>query len=286
MKKLDISSVHPKTLSKYKKLIPYKYRHLLKEKSFILGLEIDSEPFGICICQLDLFLKTCVICHLNAPENSIEIILKTLEEHLKKQQFLSIVFTYEDNPYLESLLDRKIGWSPSSPWASRYSFDCKNFHPAWFEKKYHLPKKYKITPWINIFEKQDEVQHIKFHLQQYCVPLYLSPFLLEKYIQTMNSLALIYEDRVVGWILTHTYPDKVNTVVYTNLYVYPNQRFTGLAIFLLIESIKLQQNSSIRWSSFEVLHHSTSRSWKKFCDSRLRPYSIDTREFVRRHKEI
>jgi len=282
----DISNLNPDQLALYQQLTPSEYRYLFEPSTLMVGIEDNDIPRGICLCQIDSFFKNCLICHLNAPEDLVGELLSVLEEHLRNIKYLNLFITYKKDKSLDQILQSDGGWCDPQTWATRYIFESKTFHPKWLERKYNLPQNYKIIHWEEIQKNEEEQSRIKFHLKQYGVPEYLSPFVNDEYIQSINSLALLHEKHVVGWMITHTFPDAPDTVRYSSLYVHPDNRHMSYSIMLLIQSIKLQKATPIPYSHFEILHSSAPMSWKKFCRCRLKPHTKKVVQLSRRKKEL
>ena len=69
-------------------------------------------------------------------------------------------------------------------------------------------------------------------------PDQLNPFQDEAFIEPLNSLGLRYKGEIVGWMITHR--TARDTIRYTAIYIREDLQEFGLAIPLLIESIKRQ----------------------------------------------
>lgn len=178
----------------------------------------------------------------------------------------AIGFEYESEspyaPYLEKMI-KKAGWSAPEFYQIRCMFDVTTFNPAWYQKWLHFnPSSFKIFPWKEISE--DERDTILMQARQGRFQPYLSPLLDEPQIENINSLGLKHKDTLVGWMITHRL--NLDTIKYSALYIEKGYRY---AIWLLTQSIHLQQLSPIKWAYLEVNLKEIDRSWLSFLRKRL-----------------
>ncbi|MEA5514137.1 hypothetical protein [Nodularia sp. UHCC 0506] len=99
-----------------------------------------------------------------------------------------------------------------------------------------LPDDYTIFPWHTLTEADKDF--INSMMEIHPLTRRFNPFTEEKRIEPLNSLGLRYQDKVVGWMITHrTAPD---TIRYTQMYVHPDYKPLSQSILFLAKAIKLQ----------------------------------------------
>lgn len=194
------------------------------------------------------------------------------QNEMIKKKMKAIEFEYEQSSFFAPIIEKLIAhyqWKPGSYYLIRCFFDVPKYNAPWFQKTYKLPTDATIFP-LNKLTKED--RHFIQHWQdQGRFMAYLSPFYEPDKIEPLNSLGLRYKGKIAGWCITHRY--KPDCVRYFALFTNPDMPITGLSIYLLKESIRLQQASSIRWGVFEANLGYIDSSWKHFIKKRLLPYA-------------
>jgi len=107
-------------------------------------------------------------------------------------------------------------------------------------------------------------------------PEQLSPFQDEAVIEPLNSLGLRYRGEIVGWMITHR--TARDTIRYTAIFVRKDFQDFGLAIPLLIESIRRQietggdpaEGDPAEKATFVV--HEPMRAMARFVRRHMAPY--------------
>lgn len=217
----------------------------------------NGELIGLLICDFKEVVGTVTIKSLFAKpsplkEEALNLMLKNLEEIARKRKIRKMFLNYPDSaPFTEewdNLLTNQ-DWYGKRPAAIICEWeDCKTFHPTWFERPLTLPKGCKIVPW-----KRNPID------------------------EQINSLGLEFQGEMVGWMETI----RVNseTICYKNLFVDFALRYTGAAIALLAESIKLQQRSEIPRSIVLINYQQVKPRWIRFVQRRLVPYASKVTEY-------
>ncbi len=102
-----------------------------------------------------------------------------------------------------------------------------------------------------------------------------NPFLEEDKLEPLNSLGLRYQNRVVGWVITHRIaPD---TIRYTQMFVYPDTQPLSRSILLLAKAIQLQvEAKQATKGTFRV--DMDNKPMVKFVYRRLAPYLDEIRK--------
>lgn len=185
-------------------------------------------------------------------------------------KYLSLFYNTSDEttPILEHLL-KKYRWHAPSPVLHRYLFDVYAFHPKWYDTPPPLPQPFEIISWKAITGQQHA--DIANKERQGHFEISVSPLGEEEIIEQQNSLVLLLDSCVAGWMITHRIDQE--TIRYSALYVDKQYRSHGHAIALLCASIRLQQISPIPLSIFEVNLQEISHSWRKFVEHRLAPHA-------------
>jgi hypothetical protein len=177
-------------------------------------------------------------------------------------------FFPSDSPFKQWLQDW--GWSAPLLFLKRYTFDGFRFSPPWLEKGIPaLPKGMAITPWKNLTQKR--IDALLRQEREHTFEISVSPFGQEEILEPLNSLALIHEEEVIGWCITHRVGPQ--TIQYSALYIAKEWRFKGAAMTLLAASIRLQKQSTVQWAVLEINLHEIEHSWRKFASLRLEPYA-------------
>ncbi len=103
----------------------------------------------------------------------------------------------------------------------------------WFQIK-EYPQGFSVKPWLSL--KQEEHDYIKQkQAREQWYPPMLSPFQLPDLVTTEGSLALFYQNELVGWFITHLTSNK--TIQITSYFVDPAHRKTKASIALVADAI-------------------------------------------------
>lgn len=169
------------------------------------------------------------------------------------------------SPLLQKTL-KDASWSSPELFMTRYFFDAIASHPDFYEYPLKLPEGCEIFPWKELKDHERD-QLLKEHRHRHFSDI-VSPFHEEEKIESLNSLGLRYKGEVIGWMITQRVaPD---TLKYASFYVRPEFRYKGASMRLMIDSIKIQQKSNIKWFLIEVNYN----SWGIIVDKRLKRYSL------------
>ena len=154
--------------------------------------------------------------------------------------------------------------------AQRRSLVCRcsgtRIRQAPWLKKDLLPAAFEIFPWADLDERQrEELRRADWY------PALLSPFREEDAVEGLNSLGLRYKGQIVGWQINHRIAR--DTIRYTTMFVRPDLQAFGLAIPLMIESIRRHLFSGQLWidkATFVVPEE--MGGMLAFVERRMRPY--------------
>jgi len=109
----------------------------------------------------------------------------------------------------------------------------------WLDK-YLLPSAFDLFLWKDLSEEEKGALKERQKIESW-FPEQLNPFQDEAFVEPLNSLGLRYKGEIVGWMITHR--TARDTIRYTAVFIREDLQGFGLAIPLLIESIKRQVGS-------------------------------------------
>jgi len=294
---ITVASFTPGTLNQkrreeYQKLANSEWYQLLDspptQSTLFVGLENEGRPLGLCICSFCKLYGYCDFSFLHLqPEIETSQNYLTLFHYCAEKarmagiRYLTIHYPLSaggsETPLIQAL--NAMEWRQPILWSQTLEFDCRTFHPDWLHTTHSTESRFQIFPWIELTEK--EATQVKNHIEQYNLSEYLSPFYHLKYQQSANSIGLRNEEgKVVGWVITHTYPDQPAHVHYSCFYIHPEFQRLPISIQLLREAICLQQKSTLPYSIFDVSIRDSDATWLKFINKRLAPHALQVTNFV------
>jgi uncharacterized protein (TIGR03032 family) len=211
--------------------------------------------------------------------------LAHLEDALAREGCDAVFLAFRDDwpsvPAIERLLEKN-GWPPPQPHLWLCKTDERIADAPWLDRL-RLPDGFTVFPWSELTPEEREVIQRRQEDEPW-YPLTLTPFQLEERIEPLNSLGLRYDDRVVGWMITHrTAPD---TVQYTSLFVERELQGRGRALALMAEAIRRQLAvvDEIPYGTFQV--EVANETMKRLVDRHLRPYLASLTELRRSRKAL
>lgn len=223
------------------------YRPLLKvldtnSSILALGINLDSQPIGLGLTTIKDH-KAEILSLFIHPEHREKglgkKLLSSLEIELQKRGCLQCEVVYVSNattPTFEQIL-QQLNWNPPKLRMLVCQGFIENFKDlSWLRLYERLPSGYTIFPWIELTQPDRKfIQEQQSDFLGY--PEILSPFYEEESIEPINSLGLRYENKVVGWMITHRV--AFDTVRYTRLFVKKELQSLGRGLAILSKSIKL-----------------------------------------------
>jgi len=240
---------------------------------------------GAAIVQMKAPLAEIVALVIVNQKQYAEIakaLIQTCEEQMRRggAHVISHLFSpgHWDGAMREEILVKHLHWSAPKPFLIRLDFDCYSFHPKWYDRGCSLPVGFSLFPWKDIQENDLEIIAFLHRNEQFHTSVL--PTRHPDALQTINSLGLRHHDQLIGWMVTHTFPEEPETIRYSSLFITRAYRGSGLAIQLLIKAIKLQQASPIRWSYCEVNEQLSHAPWLKFLKYRLSPYTTSVSRYM------
>lgn len=282
LRRIDLKQLTPQQLVSYTPLLLSSaivsfQRHAQYPLVIAVEATRDSYPIGLAFvaCEPDIRTGKLLSLFVKEEERGKGIgtaLTQKIEEELIQSGCNAISTEFADDnptraPFEKILHKRK--WTSPTIYMVCCHYEIQKLHPPWFRRSEKLPNDFEEFPWVTL--KSEERARLEFQAQQYTFPATISPFIEEETIEPINSLGLRYQGEVIGWMITHrTAPD---TITYSSLYTHREYRFKRYAIQLLIDSIRLQQQSPVPYALFRTNLEQADRSWVYFIKRRLIPYA-------------
>lgn len=295
--KLDLSTISKSLKDECYSIIPPKFRCCLDNKdpdnienTRIIALAAFNREELAAIALVGLYdaMPLAELYTFNIKEHYFERqlafdLLNKVEECAFQEGYIIINHFFRliqpGSPIFTSTLKER-QWSEPQLFMIRYFFEAYTFHPPWFDLAPPLPKDFEEFPWFNL--KQNERAALKKEAKEGRYPSLVNPFYQESSMEPFTSLGLRKGEEIVGWIVNHKIaPD---TLRYTSFFIKPEYKHKGIPIRLLMDSMKLQQKSPIKWSVFELSLNEFDKSWLRFALHRLAPYAFYSDEIYRTWK--
>jgi len=282
LRRIKLDQLDPTRNAFYQNLVVPQSRFFFTRRSnYLLSIGVEAVEddqvvgFAYAVCEYDRTKgRLASVCVLEAFRN--QKIGSALVAYVEKELILegceAICTEFpEDDPtggYFEKIL-QKDGWNTPSVYMLSCDIDIQKFHPPWFDRTYPLPDTFEEFMWKDL--KESERARLKYLQNQRTFHYSVSPFVDKQNIELLNSLGLRHNGEVVGWMVTHRIaPDAI---FYTSLYIHREYHHsTAYAIRLLIDAIRLQQQSDVPLAQFHVNLNLVDRSWYRFVKRRLLPY--------------
>jgi GNAT superfamily N-acetyltransferase len=246
-----------------------------------IGASLMQQPIGLALAEIQQDSKTANILSLfvNPRYRNLGIgtsLLTQLEETLSEKGCTKVEIVYMNGKPSTADLERllqKLNWTPPQPRMLVCKSTIKKIAAAPWLYKYSLPPEFTLFPWFDLTPAQrQQIQQQQDQQQWY--PEILSPFNDQSRQEPLNSLCLLYQKEVVGWMITHRIaPD---TIRYTSLFIRQDLQKLGRAIPLLAEAIKRQVNSEILSGIWTVWLD--NQPMVNFVKRRMAPYLISMTE--------
>lgn len=257
----------PKTLSEIATITP-------DLKLIAYGAVHEGKPIGIAAALLDRDLHTLEIQHIEViPSERNRHVGRTLlakvQEEATRQgaKFFSFIYPIKepDSTAIEKIIDAN-HWKGSRPFLIKAYFNPVTFNASITRLNYEYPPGYREFPWKDLSGEQR--RDLQFREKQGQFSRAISPFLDEEKMETLNSLGLEYEGRVVGWIINHRIDGFIR---YTAFYIEPSLKYRGLAMKLMSNSINLHRQFLKEMAFTEVPYLIAHPSYIQFVERRLVP---------------
>lgn len=216
-------------------------------------------------------------------KNPIYLIVKAIENESKKigDQMMLAMYPNEP-PYLDEWEKPliKLEWEGKRRAVLECFFaDATKFNPPWFSKAYKFSSDYEIFLWKDL--KPEDKESIKTSWSRHAIPEAAYPFQGTGEFEPQTSVGLRHKGHVVSWVVNRLIKGDSgpDTLCYFCMYAEYDLQSTGYPVQLLIESIKLHQQSTIKQGLLRVNTIYAHSRWIKFVQKRLAPYSDKTTEY-------
>ncbi len=282
---LDLTSLDLHQLKGYELLTSPEYRICLSGKDpygitdsniIVLGLKTNDTPVGIIIANRIAVLRLAQIYFLNLAVShitaeNVAALLSAMEANVKAQGVINLTIKYPDNIAAAVITEalKTLHWQKPIFFLLTCLFKSKDFNPTWLQKPYSYPPGFVEFPWLELTsQERDQIMHEQ---EQGLFLPSVSPFGDENIQEPLNSLGLRYNDRVIGWMITHRIDTQ--TIRYSALFIHPEWQQSHLWIKLLSDAIRLQKSSSVPFALLEIKLSGVDHSWLNFIKRRLIPHT-------------
>jgi ribosomal protein S18 acetylase RimI-like enzyme len=191
----------------------------------------------------------------------VELLEASLRQSGAGQLHLSYQTSSLTQMALEPLLLRQ-GWQTPEPTFLLAQTTIERIAAAPWLSRYRLPKEFTVFDWSELTSAEAA------RLQQQSFPESLSPFTRDPRLESLNSLGLRHQGKVVGWMLTHRVAaDKIR---YSTMYVAPPYQKMGRGVSLIGLAIQRQIQQGIPYFTFSVA--AENAEMQRFVERHLKPY--------------
>jgi len=168
---------------------------------------------------------------------------------------------------------RKCGWPEPAPHKLYAKFTVARMLEAPFMREYELPPGYRMVLWRELTAAQ------RAALKEECenadwIPPRLRPFKYEVSLEERNSLALLHDDRVVGWNIIQNLQPHILT--YSCSYMHPSLAPRGFIFNLYVQSVRLQARDIPEIPSACLVAPMDMRPMVAFVRRRFGPFLSET----------
>ncbi len=249
---------------------------------------IDKRPVGLLLASFDNDGKSARLHSLVVhPEHRNKGVgtgmWTTMEKNLTSEGAQQIDAYYRSHwksrPYLERILTKQ-KWQLPKEDLIIVKVRVENILELFVRDQLYLPDEYSFTPFLQLsVEDKQLIESQKGEENAFLD--YLDPFLEAGSIYGPSSLAIKYQDHIVGWLISHLIaPDLIE---YTSLYIDREHRSFKLAHFLMRQGVINQQESGI--SKFLITAKLENRVMGRFLKRHIEHADVVTKSLYSK-KEI
>jgi hypothetical protein len=256
-----------------------------------VGAEVEGVPVGLTIARLDrpddaMPRQGQVLSLFVTPDHRNRglgrLLLTHLETELGDRGCQQLEIRYLSGSHarpLERILTQQRWFAPQATALVCYASTDRvrqappphlvDYLERWLNR---LPAHYQFFPWIDLTAA--ERADLERRMEDDALMQRFNPFLEDDKLEPLNSLGLRYENRIVGWVITHR--TAADTVRYTQMYVDPASQPLSRSTLLLAKAIQLQvEHLPHTKGTFRV--DIGNAPMVKFVHRRLKPYLGDLR---------
>jgi GNAT superfamily N-acetyltransferase len=286
------------TAGKYEELTYPYYHRLLQQLSpetsvIAIGVELNSQPIGLILATYGNSSDGCtiyakILSFFVVPSYRCQGLGKTLLDkmatELQKRRCSEVSLSYLESPTSTSLekILKNFHWSTPKVtalvcYATRTKLKQAS-QPHLIEYLEKLERKlsanYTIFPWRDLTAQ--ERASIESQMQTNSLTRRFNPFIEASKIELLNSLGLRYEDRVIGWMITHRI--AADTIRYSQLFVEPEFQPLSRSILMLIKSILIHVEKAPEVTTATWRTEINNTAMVNFIYRRLAPYLDEIRK--------
>ncbi len=198
-----------------------------------VGATLDDEPIGLALAlilprpQVNR-LASLFVQKQHRGRGIGTQLLTALEQELIKSGHNHLRITYETGRECSVAAERvlaKLDWPNPEPERLLCRCDRRMCGSDWVAKDYRLSGGYEIVPWRELRDEQlAELQ--RDDERDSWIPASLRPW--EYQGIEFNSVALLRQNRIIGWVLTQRFDTR--TLIYSNSWMYPRQQRKALIL--------------------------------------------------------
>ena len=172
-------------------------------------------------------------------------LLSTLEENLREEGCRVVDGSFRQHwkavPALRSILEYN-GWDEPEEELIIVKGEAKNVLKLFMDDRIELPEGFRFKPFTGLDAKDLEYIRNRKKTEDW-YPDILDPFVYGETINPVTSLALMHNDKVAGWVISHLISKKLNE--FTSLFIDRDVRTYKLAHLLMRETINRQYDHGI-----------------------------------------
>lgn len=267
--------------------------HSLGAQSNVIavGAEVEGVPVALAIARLDrlddaMTMQGQVLSLFVTPDRRNRGLGRLLLTHLETelgdrgcQQLEMRYLSGPQSPALERILVQQQWFAPQAIALVCYASTDRvrqappphlvDYLGRWLDR---LPPGYQFFPWAELTAAARAA--LDQRMQSDALMQRFNPFLEGDKLEPLNSLGLRYEDRIIGWVITHR--TAADTIRYTQMYVDPASQPLSRSTLLLAKAIQLQvEHLPHTKGTFRV--DIDNAPMVKFVHRRLKPYLDEVR---------
>tara|TARA_B100000315_G_scaffold162395_2_gene150841 strand:- start:4224 stop:5114 length:891 start_codon:yes stop_codon:yes gene_type:complete len=282
-----------KNKAKFKKMtFPIYVNSIIKMKigKEIFGMTVEESdfPIGLILAEPKRSIKEVKILSIFLEKKYRDKgvgkeLIRHFINYIKTLGCQKIKIVYEQGRKYSQIINKLAKGASFSPEKVRgimcRCLGSKLRKAPWLQKQL-LPSSFQLFPWKEITSSQKIfIKDQYLHLESF--PEMLNPFHDKQIIEYLNSLGLLYDNEVVGWQINHRIAE--DTIRYTAMYVREDLQKFGLAIPLMIESIRKHiycGNFNLNKATFfipEVLNPMT-----EFVNNHMKPFIDQINQSIER----
>jgi GNAT superfamily N-acetyltransferase len=235
---------------------------------------LDKRPVGLILATFgatkeDARIHSFRVDPSHQNKGVGRMLLSTLEKNLRGEGCNKVDGAFRQHwksaPALRKILEQN-NWTTPDEELIIVKGEAKNVLKLFMDDRLSLPEGFRFKPFSGLSE--DDLAYIrKRKAEDDWYPDILDPFIYSETINPITSLALMHNDTVVGWVMSHQISPTLNE--FTSLFIDEGVRTYKLAHLLMRETIHRQHDHGI----------------PEFLITAQRTNSLMSRFLIRHHEE-